>query len=225
MAARKRARKSGGADSQFYSSENARIALLTDVPGSRKARQPKELEHLLTAARRGVFLAYKKLIEKEANDWFDYAQRIIDTIKPPRFSVPPLKPTTDEEFSMEREMADWSRIAKGQYDSFFAVATARRVIAKTYGDETLKALFQDADAVPVVMGAYILFECHQRGYREPQPVELALIAVAIGLEPPITPPERRGESEGAGDDSAANRSARWRHRLEKAREYARQRAM
>lgn len=214
------------ADAPYTSPARARQAL-EKAASRRPARSPDVAERMVRAARLGLDFHYEQSALAELLRYIEELDRVI----PKKFSKPKLiKPTATRE---ENPTEHWVRaeeliaLTRAQYDQLLTLAAARQQARKTFGPgpgynplvpgtPAVDSLLQDRDAPQVLMAAYILKDAHDNGYAEPLPVELAYIAVVLGVDNAI--------KSNHDPDVGAKRRDRWGHSLKRGRQYAIQRA-
>ena len=212
------------ADAQFLSATPA-IASLCEgsAHGKRKPREREEVEWMLAAARTGIEMAYYFKIKKEYDTYLASVDSAIRNLRPPSFTEPPIGPPSGEASERWVDIDRAKRVAREMYEFLSATIKLRAFNAKSQHELANIATIPDfeefqegfrRDADQVLMTAYILWEARLCRFREPMPLELALFALAVGLEPPITVPPKAGDSE-------RKRRDKWGHTLERGRQYAR----
>ena len=214
------------ADAPFTSPTKARQTL--EKAGRRRpARSPEVAERMVRAARLGLDFHYEQSALAELLRYIEELDRAI----PKKFSKP--KPVKTELTREANPTEHWVQaealiaLTRAQYDQLLTMATARQQARKTFGPgpgyspldpgaPAVDSLLQDRDAPQVLMAAYILKDAHDNGYAEPLPVELAYIAVVLGVDNAI--------KSNHDPDVGAKRRDRWGHSLKRGRQYAIQRA-
>lgn len=197
-------------DELYLGPEQAYMGLLLEIPGGKRARTKDVAEQMLAAARHGVGWFYKQLVSREAWLYQDRLEKVLKRLKPPEFSEPPIPA---EQLPPEMR-ADAERTISGCvafYNMTMATLQARHHAQEIFGPN-VERIFLDnpRDGVKVAMTLEILRNAFDAHYEETQAVELALIAVVIGLELPMSSP---------GDpDDGTNRRGRWQQTLIKSKE-------
>jgi hypothetical protein len=195
-------------DSLYLSVDNARRGLTLENPGGKPSREIEVVEMMVKAARKGVDTFYGDLV---AHEWYVYMDRmeaVLARLKPPSFSEPPLPPEGVPSEAWKRA-GETKAGAQRYFDLVHSPFLARREVREKFGPAVDKTFYENPrDAVKVSMVMELLRNAFDNGYGPPQAAELALLAVAIGLESPM---RHLGDPDG-GD----NRRARWQQTLNKA---------
>lgn len=196
-------------DEMYLSPASARLALELSIPGGKEGRSAEVAEHMLAAARRGAERFYR---DQVSHEWYEYQDRLeglMKRFKPPDFSPPPV-PAEGEPSETWKSAEELKAFAQRFYEMIGATLAARKRMQEKFGpviDKTFYENPRDGAKVSVVLELYRDSVDHQ--YDVPSAVELALVAVAIGLDEPM---------HGTGDpDGGDNRRARWQQTQNKAR--------
>ena len=197
-------------DEMYLSPESEGLALQLTIPGGKTGRPPEVVRHMLAAARRGTERFYREQVSHEWYEYQDRLERLLRRFKPPDFSPPPVPPE-DSPSEIWRDAEKTKAFAHSFYESLGVTLAARERVRELFGPAVDKTFYEnprDGAKVSVVLELYRDAFDHQ--YDIPSAVELALIAVAIGLDDPM---------RGTGDpDGGDNRRARWQQTQNKAKQ-------
>jgi len=198
------------ADEMYTSVESAEFALRSEIPGNKPARPDAVATRMVKAARRGLEDHYRQLISSEWYKYQDKLEKALARTGEPQFSDPIFSPE-DQPSDTWRTAQGTIAFAKAYFGEVTATIQARRDLMTRMGKEIIEHVFLDnpRDGAKVMMVLEMLRDRFDGQYDDPLPVELALIAVILGVDKPM----RRGVLDGG-----ENRRARWLATLMKAKE-------
>jgi hypothetical protein len=197
-------------DEMYLSPESAGLALKLTIPGGKAARPPEVVQHMMVAARRGAERFYRDQVSHEWYEYQDRLERLLKRFKPPDFSPPPL-PAQARPSEIWRDAEKTKAFAHRFYDSLGVTLAARERVREQFGPAVDKTFYENPrDGAKVSVVLELLRDSFDHQYEIPSAVELALIAVAIGVDDPM-----RGTGDPDGGDT---RRARWQQTLNKAKQ-------
>lgn len=198
------------ADAQFGSPDAAKRGLRARVPGSRNGRSSDEISGLLKAARKGVGVFHRERALQKFIAFSNELDNAVGRIRAPKFDDPPIPLLEQEQSSGDwADAASKAALAREYLNALTSISRAWHGIRKI-APSASALLLQHRDGVRVSMATYVLGHTFELGLADPEPVELALISVAIGLEPPLA-------EAGDDNDSSNRRRNAWGHTLRTAK--------
>jgi hypothetical protein len=197
-------------DEMYLSPESAGLALQLTIPGGKTGRPPEVAQRMLAAARRGAERFYRDQVSHEWYEYLDRLERLVDRLKPPDFSPPPVPPE-DSPSEIWRDAEKAKAFANGFYETLGATLAARERVREQFGPAVDKTFYENPrDGAKVSVVLELFRDAFDNQYEIPSAAELALIAVAIGIDEPM---------RGTGDqDGGDNRRARWQQTLSKSKQ-------
>jgi hypothetical protein len=198
------------ADAMYASAASAARALRTAIPGNKPARSEDVARRMVKSARRGLEWHYRQLITYEWWKYQDKLEKALARVGDPVFSTPMFAPD-DEPSETWRDAMRNIEFAKAHYGQATATLRARHKLMVRLGKDQVERTFLDnpRDGAKVMMVLDMLRDAFDGSYEDPQPVELALVAVVVGVD---------RQMKDGDPDGSENRRARWLQTLNKAKQ-------
>jgi uncharacterized protein (DUF4415 family) len=220
-------RRSIGKPEPFASAARAKTSLI-EGSTNRPARGPETASDMIAAARRGMFEAYLEVAGQQYVGWTKYFAELMSEIQTPTFARPEVPPQGELECDLVQQLESFEDHIDAIVTRSLSVFGARRAVRKMFGStgerllparlRVVSANWQQPpkalkDLVRIRAAERVIDVCTAAGEGWPTPTDLALTAIAAGIDEPV------------GDDgSPKRRTALWAHTLKTVGSYQQPRA-